>query len=495
MPFTLDRLVGDPDLQLQVAYAGHGDDPVVTGAHVSELIRPSGWLAGGEVLMTIGLVLPMTADDCRAYVQDVKDGGAVAVALGLGSDLPHQTVPAPLVEAARAVDLPLLGVPEDVPFIALTRAVFAALAAEDRQALERSVALHRALTTSAASGRGLDAIVETWTSMTDVGALITDPLGRRIAASDAGPQAYPSDETVGELVGGLVPRGLRAALRTVLDDVAVEVQPLGTRHLRGFAILVGEPTTRIPVATTALTSLVGLELERRWLSAEPERYARARLLDRVLEAESDQDAEALLRGAGLTDSTFRWVTLDPGDADGADLVADLSLVVRGGLIRHTAGGPVEAVVAGDADIEQGLRRFAPGAAAGVGSAVPPGALAASRAQASAALASSRSAGHPVTYRHGLAYDWLTHAVDPRSSTAFADAVLSPVTAADPHGALVATLHVWLEENCQVEATAARLHLHRHTVRARLRRVEQLLDRPLDHLDTRVELWLALTFTP
>ncbi|MDP3891989.1 helix-turn-helix domain-containing protein, partial [Nocardioides sp.] len=51
--------------------------------------------------------------------------------------------------------------------------------------------------------------------------------------------------------------------------------------------------------------------------------------------------------------------------------------------------------------------------------------------------------------------------------------------------------VWLENNGQWDPAAAQLGVHRHTLRHRIRRAEQLLDRPIDSPSTRAELWLAL----
>ncbi|MGM1061833.1 PucR family transcriptional regulator [Saccharothrix sp. Mg75] len=54
-----------------------------------------------------------------------------------------------------------------------------------------------------------------------------------------------------------------------------------------------------------------------------------------------------------------------------------------------------------------------------------------------------------------------------------------------------TLRVWLSHHGQADPAAARLGVHRHTVRNRVRRAEQLLGRSLDAAGTRAELWLAL----
>lgn len=57
--------------------------------------------------------------------------------------------------------------------------------------------------------------------------------------------------------------------------------------------------------------------------------------------------------------------------------------------------------------------------------------------------------------------------------------------------LVETLGTWLRCDAVAEATALRLGIHRHTVRARLRRAAELLDRDLDAFPVRAEVWAAL----
>lgn len=59
MTLTLADLVARPDLGLAVAAGAADLDRPVLAAHASELVRPGRWLQGGELLMTIGLLLPM----------------------------------------------------------------------------------------------------------------------------------------------------------------------------------------------------------------------------------------------------------------------------------------------------------------------------------------------------------------------------------------------------------------------------------------------------
>src|SRR5687768_13799597 len=108
---TVQDLLDEPSLRLTVAAGRQGLGHTVVAAHVSELIRPSSWLQGGELLMTVGLFLPADLPGCQGYVSDLLEGGVSALVLGLGQDLPFQGAPPALVTAADEQGLPLLLLP------------------------------------------------------------------------------------------------------------------------------------------------------------------------------------------------------------------------------------------------------------------------------------------------------------------------------------------------------------------------------------------------
>src|SRR5262245_45978227 len=156
---SVAELVDDPQLGLELV-AGHaGAGREIEAAAVSELANPGPWLQGGELLLTIGLLLPTTIEGCRAYLAELDAAGVQAVGLGLGADLPHQQAPARLVTPADEIGMPLLTVPDPVPFIAVTKAVFAYRARAERQELESSLPTQRALTSAAVTPGGLLAIL------------------------------------------------------------------------------------------------------------------------------------------------------------------------------------------------------------------------------------------------------------------------------------------------------------------------------------------------
>ena len=54
-----------------------------------------------------------------------------------------------------------------------------------------------------------------------------------------------------------------------------------------------------------------------------------------------------------------------------------------------------------------------------------------------------------------------------------------------------SLEAFIECNGQWEAAARRLYCHRHTLRYRIRKIEELTGRDLGSARDRIEFWLAL----
>ena len=76
---------------------------------------------------------------------------------------------------------------------------------------------------------------------------------------------------------------------------------------------------------------------------------------------------------------------------------------------------------------------------------------------------------------------------------FCDSVLGPIEQSEGYygGELMRSLEAFIEENGQWERAAKRLFCHRHTLRYRIRRVEELTGRNLGSARDRIEFWLAL----
>jgi purine catabolism regulator len=91
------------------------------------------------------------------------------------------------------------------------------------------------------------------------------------------------------------------------------------------------------------------------------------------------------------------------------------------------------------------------------------------------------------------YQLLLSLQDPDALTTFADSVLSSLDEYDgAHGTeLVPSLRAFLEKNARWESAAKDLFVHRHTLRYRMRKVEELTGRSLSSARDRMEFFLAL----
>ena len=530
---SVAELVADPTLRLEVAAGRGGLDREVTAAAVSELAEPGPWLQGGELLLTIGLLLHRYDD----YVAHLDAAGVPALGLGLGAGLRHQVVPEALAAACEAAGMPLLAVPDGVPFIAVTKAVFALRARGERRHLEWALATQRALTAAAVTPGGLGGILTAHGRATGCDAVVVDLLGRPLA----GGPARLVDE-LAELTAQVRAQGLLGA--GVDIDGAIdggrrrEVHPLGSRRLRAVLLLDGP--TAAPTAnqvTSALVSLLSLELERHHGLGAAERRGRAQLLAHFARGTVDDDVAARrLAAAGLPERELRAAVIaadqvtdpaagggaaarraghaaaggaghaaaggaghavdrpvDRGAAAGAEaagLAADLSAALPDALVR-IVGEVVELAVPADVDLDAALAVLAAGRPAGIGIAARPGGLAVSLRQARSALPESRVRGRPVRAVDLAGVRTLLAVVPPERLRTYADAVLGHLDA-DPRAAeLLRALAAFCEHNGHWERTAEALGVHRHTVRHRIEAVEQRTGRRLAAAQDRHELWLAI----
>ena len=262
---------------------------------------PAPWLQGGELLLTIGLLLPDSIDGCQAYVGELHGAGVRAIGLGLGAELPHQRAPDRLVTAAEGHGMPLLTVPDRVPFIAVTKAVFAYRARDERQVLEQTLQTQRALTAAAVSPGGLLGILAAHREATGRAGVVVDKLGRVLAQT--GPDGDRLVRRMSGLLDSVRDHGLTAAAADISDGRRRELHALGAQRLRAWLLIDGP--AQLPAAeqiTGDLVSLLSLELERRHGLNTAQRRERAQVLDRLARGTVDDALAARwLSSLGLPD--------------------------------------------------------------------------------------------------------------------------------------------------------------------------------------------------
>lgn len=132
---TVESLVSELDLKL--ATGEEKASAAVRWVHSTELVDPTPWLRGGELLLTTGLQLT-NAKLQREFVERLAEQQIAGV--GFGTGFVHKKVPAAILNAARKRDFPLFEVPYELPFIAVTERVFAQLLNERYELLQRNMA-------------------------------------------------------------------------------------------------------------------------------------------------------------------------------------------------------------------------------------------------------------------------------------------------------------------------------------------------------------------
>jgi purine catabolism regulator len=498
VPVSIATLLDTPGLALRLHTTDAPVDRPVSWVHVSELADPTPFLEGGELLLTTGLGLgpeqPVTE-----YVRRLADAGVVG--LGLGTGLSHSVVPAELITAADACRLAVIEVPRETPFIALSRAVSAALAADEYSAVSRISAAQQELTRAALAAGSPATVVERLARQVGGWAVLMDAAGTTLeatpatAARRAGELAHEADRL----------RVLRAPASAALSrpGEAVLLQSLGTgARTRGF-LAVGRPgpfpaPDRHIVNAAALLLTLRLEQSRALDSATA--VLRAALLRMLLAGEEAVVAPAVAAlGEQLPAGPVRVLSVlgSPGQRSAAvDVAADAAAHAREPLFSAELDDALIVLVADAGDLADRLAVLpdrVPGAALGVSPPSPWARLAEGVRQALQAAEHSRVGGTRITHYADLAGLGLAPLLDPVRTRAFAEALLAPLQAADRAGAgeLVDSLRTWLAHHGQWEPAAARLGVHRHTLRKRIRRAEELLGRDLDSPGVRAELWLAL----
>jgi DNA-binding PucR family transcriptional regulator len=132
---TVESLVAE--LGLTLATGEQSAQASVRWVHSTELLDPTPWLRGGELLLTTGLQLtgPRTQ---REFVERLVEHEIAA--LGFGTGFAHRKLPAAVLGTARKLGFALFEVPYEMPFIAVTERVFAQLLNERYELLQRTMA-------------------------------------------------------------------------------------------------------------------------------------------------------------------------------------------------------------------------------------------------------------------------------------------------------------------------------------------------------------------
>jgi purine catabolism regulator len=523
----LRDLIRDLDIRLVAGEAGL--DRSVRWVHISELPDPTPWLSGGELLLTTGMNLSDAASQ-RAFVERL-DGHDLA-GLGLGTGFAHAEVPQPLRDAAAELGFPLFEIPYDVPFIAVTEKAFSHLVNEQYAVLQRALSAHERLERIVLSEQGLEGVTAALAALISGTAMVYDTRGEALARSDG---ADP-----------LTPEVLAAAARELRERARGGARrgyaPSGELHGRALAL----PVVRTPAGGNGdgpapqawllaakdrgalgefdrlvlhqAVTVVALELLRRRVADDTERRLAGDVLSAMVSGElAGAELARRLEPFGLRDRVGVLVLTPPRSVKALvedSLSAALRDEVPGGLAAGTGRFSCALLPLQRGETDEDLFQLAErvrarvsreadlALPAGAGRAVGSADLRRTFHEARCALEAQALSGEAdgdgtphllATYRDLGSFQLLLSLQDDDALRLFCDSILAPIE--DGEGAyggeLMRSLEAFIECNGQWERAARQLYCHRHTLRYRIRRVEELTGRSLDSARDRIDFWLAL----
>jgi DNA-binding PucR family transcriptional regulator len=506
------------EMGLELVAGSDGASAPIRWVHATELPDPTPWLSGGELILTTGLKLG-SAKAQRELVERLASHHVAGLGFGTGFD--HKSIPEALLEEARSLGFPVFEVPYELPFIAITERAFTSLVNEQYEVLQRSIAIHRRLERLLLEERGLDELARAIAVTIGGAVVVLDPGGEVLASRafqrELSPEAL---ESVRENVRA------RARARAKGAQFVPDHPDLGARALV-LPVLAGSrggPQAWLAAVRDSgglgdaerLTleqsvTVVALELMRQRAMRDTERRLAGDVLAEALAGELDEtELVARLRPFGVGDraAVLVFAVPDPGAAE-AEVDRAIAAAGRGALVAP-CHGLLGAVVDG-ADLEPielaGQIRDVLAERHGEVRA------AASRVAASTALRRSfhearcaleavallpangdgDSGRQVASYRDLGSFQLLLSLQDDDALRLFCDSVLDPLEngGGDYGDELLRSLEVFIEQNGQWERAARELYCHRHTLRYRIRRIEELTGRDLTSARDRIEFWLAL----
>jgi len=507
---TIESLTSE--LGVKVA-AGNGAaaEREIRWVHITELLDPTPWLSGGELLLTTGIKLE-NADKQRKFIRLLSDSGVAGLGFGTGFD--HSKVPKSLISEANAREFPVFEVPYETPFIAITEAAFRRLVNEQYDVLSRGIAVNERLERLVLQGGGLDEVAREIAAAVGGSSVVLDARGEVLASGGRKLPEYLLNAVREEVQ----PRGTAAApfvpTQTDLRGRAL-AHPVAPRAGAAEAWLVVVRRTgelgdfeRLCVQQAAI--VVALELMRERVARETERRLSGEVLAATLSGRlAADDVRDRLAPFGIGERAV-VLAFELGDTAAAEptLGEFLSNQNRPAVVAPHAAGRREllcAVVDGD---EGDPLELATQARTALESVHGPTRAATSRSlptervrhsfhEARCALEATAfangAAPEVASHRDLGAFTLLLSVQDNEALRLYCESVLGPIEDSDERyaGELLRSLEAYIDRNGHWERAAGDCYCHRHTLRYRIKRIEELTGRDLSRANDRVELWLAL----
>jgi purine catabolism regulator len=513
MKLTVQSLLSE--LGLELLSGQEAAETQIRWVHATELVDPTPWLSGGELLLTTGIQLGDTKSQ-RELIKKLSEHRIAG--LGFGTGFKHQRVPNALLTCARKLEFPVFEVPYELPFIAITERAFTHLVGEQYQTLRRSVAIQERLERLVLEQRGLDEVVASVAGAIGGIAGVLDGHGETLAWHENSPGLTEAERAaIARQVSesrssspGLAPVPFEPSLPRFGDRI-LALPIIARDHAGPHSWLIGA-TMHQPLGDyerlilRQTVTVVALEQMHQRIERETERRLAGDVLAEALTGRlHPEELQARLQpfGVGEQAAVLAFATRDPLMAAPL-LERSLARADVRGLVATRAGLLCAVINAAGGDTMEIARRIRKELLEELGdlrvavSRVGPiHSLRLSFHEARCALEAVRiqngSAPDVASYKDLGAFQLLLSLQDDDALVSYCRGVLGPVEEGegDYGDELLRSLDAFIEHNGHWERAAGALYCHRHTLRYRIKRVEQLTGRDFSNARDRIEFWLAL----
>lgn len=520
-----ELVAGDPGL-----------DNEIRRVHIVDIPAPTlNWARGGELLLTSGLSLAEDPDSGIELIARLSQKDMAGLVLSTGHAVDR--APQGMMEEAEALEFPLIEVPEHVPFIDLTEAIFTTIIDEHYSLRAQADEIRRSLMKLVLEGDTLQGVADALASFLSRSIAVESEAFDVLAAARVGPvdearkRSVAEGRTSPELAERLLERG-------IYDELLEQRRPMRVPPMLDLGMTMDRIVAPIIVARRIIgyVWIIAGDRELNELDELAIDHAATAAAVLMLKEREVQDAELRLRG-DLLDQLL-GLSGAPGP-DLAERVHKLGfnvnrpyqvMIVQG---RPPAGesqlslprkierwlnqvdGPALVVPRGERVVvalqsgrpAQGLplaRRLIksmdhPAQPLRVGVGDPVGDLKdlnRSYGQAAEAIRVAEELGKPpavYSFQSLGMYHWLHHLPEEvLEGNRYLQAVRSLAEHdREQNGELLPTLEAFLNAGGQRSAAAEELNIHRNSLAYRLRRIEDVLDLDPTAPDHQAELTIAL----
>ena len=529
---TVQDILEIPDLNLRLLAGAKSTSNPVRWVHITEVPDPTKWLKGGELLLTTGYGYVGPEEQQVASLQRLIDHNISG--LGFGTGFSFDKVPPALVKVAEEYGFPLFEVPYHVPFIAITEAVASKIVNEQYSLLQRSLAVHEKLTKIVLEEKGLEAILSTLSALVGCSAVLFDFHG--VVLCEAAYRRHLGGELIADLwrqIGDR--RANRQNFALSVDGVGsgVQVYPVVASHRIGAFLAVvkdsGDFSEYDRIILHNVVTVTALELVKKKAVAETEKRLAGDFFDELIASDLyEEEIARRLAFFGLDPLSPHLILLldidaapeggaDPDQASAQDVKERLHWAVDEFMARRDVlfisasradsvvilvqpGKPDGSDVIGLAgELQAAIGQLRPEVSVSLGIGRPHRQLTDLRQsyyEASYAIKIRTLKGERrviASFDDLGSYGLLLGLQDTLSLQVFYDSVLGKLQKYDEQNSsdLVKSLACFLEANGHWGDAAEKLYVHRHTLRYRMKRVEEITGRDLDQSQDRMEFWLAL----